>query len=93
MTDRNTWTEEEIDRLIRAYPVLTIKELRMLFPWYNANMINSKIRRLKNQGLIDQNKNSHTKEVALKQRTWSRQIAPGVFNEKPDAWLRGKSKK
>jgi len=89
MNDKN-WTEIETERLIRAYPYLTIKELRMLFPEYNADMINSKVRRLKNQGLITKNKDAQAKKIAMKQRTWSKQLKPGVYNREPDSWRKGK---
>ncbi|MFZ0451944.1 MAG: hypothetical protein WAL98_22155, partial [Desulfatiglandaceae bacterium] len=76
-------------RLIRAYPVLTIKELLMLFPECNADMINAKVRRLKTNGLITKNKDSHVRKIAMKQRLWVRQIKPGEFNTDPDSWRKG----
>ena len=92
MRNKTTWTERETERLIRAYPVLTIKELLMLFPGFSKDGINSKVRRLKKQGLIKNNKDPLVREMAMKQRTWSRQVKPGVFNRKPDAWKKGKIK-
>ena len=84
------WTEVETERLSRAYPVLTIKELLMLFSGYNADMINSKVRRLKKKGSITKNKDTHVKKIAMKQRTWSRQLEPGVFNREAESWRTGK---
>ena len=90
MKNRITWPEVEAEHLIRTYPVLTIKELLMLFPGYTADMINKKVRRLKKKGLIRKNKNANARKIANKQRTWSRQVKPGVFNRDPDAWKKGK---
>ena len=87
---RNTWTDAEVDRLKRAYKVLTIKELMMLFPDKNAESINAKIRRLKEKGEIVGNKDRKVKEIAMKQRRWVKQIKPGKFNTDPDSRRRGK---
>ena len=84
--NRKKWTENEVERLIRAYPVLTIKELEMLFPDKNRNSINSKVQQLKRQNAIKKSKDKKTVQVARNQRTWSRQISPGEFNRDPDSW-------
>ena len=91
--DRNKWTDAEVDRLKRAYKVLTIKELLLLFPDRNAESINAKIRRLKEKGEIVGNKDRKVKEIAMKQRRWVRQIKPGEFNIDPGSWRKGKLEK
>lgn len=91
--NRNKWTDSEIDRLKRAYKVLTIKELLLLFPDRNAESINAKIKRLKEKGEIIGNKDSEVKKIAMKQRRWVRQLRPGEFNIDPDSWRKGKLEK
>jgi hypothetical protein len=89
----NKWTEVEVDRLKRAYKVLTIKELLMLFPDRNAESINAKIKRMKENGEITGNKDRDVKKIAMKQRRWVRQLRPGEFNTDPDSWRKGKLEK
>ena len=86
---RDTWTKVETDRLKRAYKVLTIKELEMLFPDKTRHSINAKIGRMKRKGEIVGNKNRRVRKIAMEQRRWSRQTKPEVFNVDPDSWKKG----
>ena len=62
------WTEIEIRVLKTLYKEFTIKELMQVFPQRTEESINSQIKRLKDQGIIDGGRNPETIERAMKER-------------------------
>ena len=60
------YTDEQL--LIRYYPIMTIKELKRFFPNRTEDSINAKIKRLKERGKINDNKDRETIDRALRQR-------------------------
>ncbi len=68
MSKHKSWTYTEECILIDNYVLKTINELENLLPGRNADSINCKIKRLKNNGKLTKNKDSSTIERAYKQR-------------------------
>ena len=62
------WTEIETKVLKTIYKEFTIKELMQVFPGRTEDSINSHIKRLKDQGIIDGGRNPETIERAMKER-------------------------
>jgi hypothetical protein len=61
------WSEPEEKALALLYPRLTIRELRQIFS-KSEESINTKVRRMKQDGLIKTNKLPSTVERAIRQR-------------------------
>jgi len=62
------WSYSEEKRLLDNYNVLTIKELKNLFPERSIESINNKIKRLKKSGKIKNGKLSETIQRSYFQR-------------------------
>jgi len=62
------WTTTEEKLLIENYSRLTIKELEALLPGRDRESINSKIKRLKKEGKIKEEKNNDAVQRAYLQR-------------------------
>jgi len=65
---RNRWKKIEVNALVILYPDFTIKELMQVFKGKTEESINTKISRLKKEGLIARNKESETRTRAMVQR-------------------------
>lgn len=63
-----TWKPSEQQLLILHYPTMTIKELLRFFSDKSEDSINAKIKRLKRQGKIKDNKDKATIDRAYRQR-------------------------
>ena len=81
-----SWSKKSEQVLKVLYPHTTIKELLDVFPGETQKSLNSKIGRLKRQGEITGNKTEAAVERARRQRTWSRQLRPEVYNVEPEEW-------
>ena len=68
MGRKQRWTEIETKVLKNIYKEFTIKELMQVFPGRTEDGINSHIKRLKDQGIIDGGRNPETIERAMKER-------------------------
>jgi len=68
MAKRRNWTHSEKKVLIDNYEKTTIKELLVLLPARNADMINAQIKRLKKAGKINAGKTGETIQRSYDQR-------------------------
>ncbi len=68
MRKKERWKEIEIKVLKLIYKDCTIKELMQVFPGRTEDAINSHIKRLKDEGLIDGGRNPETIERAIRER-------------------------
>ncbi len=68
MGTKHRWTDIETKVLKTIYKEFTIKELMQVFPGRTEDSINSHIKRLKDQGIIDGGRNPETIERAMKER-------------------------
>ena len=68
MTRRKRWLSSEITKLIDNYKTMSIKELMELFPTRSQDGINDKIKQLKQDKKISENRTKETVERAYRQR-------------------------
>jgi len=68
MPRAKSWGYSEKRILIENYEKLTIKELEKLFPNRSRESINNKIKRLKREGEIQDNKDNKTVRRSYEQR-------------------------
>ena len=81
------WAEPLMNALKCLYKDFTTKELCVIFSRPTAKQINDKIRFLKEKGEIRGNRTPQTINRSMRQRRWSIQLVPGVYNTHPDSWM------